>query len=69
LFTNTLTSAPITLDVSVYNSLDAGDYIGANIPASIAMFKIPEELPVALSSNPFDVYNLGQIAIMIFGTQ
>lgn len=69
LFTNTLTSAPITLDASVYNSLSAGDYIGVNIPASIAMFKIPEELPVALSSNPFDVYDPGQIAINILGTQ
>lgn len=70
LFTNTLTSTPVTLDLSVYNSLSAGEYAGINVPASIAMFKIPEEMEGStLSSNPFDVYNPGQIAIQIYGTQ
>lgn len=69
-FKNTLTSAPITLDVSVYNSLDAGDYIGVNVPASTAIFKISEEMMGStLSSNPFDVYDPGQIAINILGHQ
>lgn len=69
LFESTATAAPITLDLSVFNVWD-GDPIGVNIPASIAMIKVSEVAPQSMSSsNFFDVYESGQIAINIFGQQ